>query len=89
MTTPKSPIKTLRRRATGSRADRAVTGVVLGRDWFPRNSHLNLYDSYYVVAKWHEYSDGRRITAENRTSISICRDLDLAKTIYNNSLRYS
>lgn len=83
MKQPISPVITLRRRARGSRVDRRVKGIVRGRDYFPRDTHLVVYDSYFVVATWHEYSDGVTIKPEGLTSVAICRDFKTALLIYS------
>lgn len=83
MKQPISPVITIRRRARGPREDHRVKGIVLGRDWFPSDGRFLIYHGHFVVATWQEYSDGRTIFPEGKTSEAICRDLKTAKLVYD------
>lgn len=78
-----SPLPTLKRRQRGSRVDCEVKGIVLVKDWFKGDQMLGCYDDFFIVAQWHEYSDGQTISIEGGTTIAICRDLKTAKLVYS------
>ncbi len=71
-------MKTIHRSVSGSR----VKAIMFLKDWEPRLMKP-IYHDFYVVATWHEYTDGRTTSYEAKTTVAICAKINAAKLIYH------
>ena len=73
-------MKTVEHSQSGSH----VKAILHVKDWFSSDSgfKLSMYDNFYVVATWHEYTDGQTISYEAKTTVAICAKLVTAKLVY-------
>lgn len=66
------------------KSDPAKTvGLVLCKNWWNKGIISSIYDDFFVVATWHEYSDGRTTSYEAKSTLGLLKGKEDAEAIYD------
>ena len=72
-------MKTIVHKSSGGHS---VVGILKGSDWFPADTLFQLYKDYFVVVTWFEYSNGRTVSCEGKTTVAMCQKMSDASLIF-------